>query len=76
MKKKNWDRFNFYVRARILEELREEGIYLQRQKFNKLEAQGYFTGGRTVGGWRRYTDIEARAIKNVIREYYGYDIIL
>lgn len=70
---RQWETYQYIPMGKILEELKQEGLVLTRDQFKALEKQGYWLSGRTAGGWRRYTTVEATVIKNIIKDYYGIE---
>lgn len=62
--------FPFLTVGIILERLEAEGLHIKRATFNRLEKEGLFISGRTVGRWRVYTEAEIRAIIQLIKENY------
>lgn len=69
--------FSYITVGRILRELRnpqdaeERPLKISRSTFYNLEREGFFESVRTSGGWRRYSETEANAIKRIIRENFG-----
>ena len=67
-------KFPFLTVGVILERLAAEGLHIKRATFNRLEKEGLFVSGRTVGRWRVYTEADIRAIIQLIKENYKRDI--
>lgn len=68
----NWDRFGYIPVGRILDELKQDGLNITRDTFRRLEREGLFMSGRTIGGWRRYTREEADIIKHLIKQNFAF----
>lgn len=71
--------FSYITVGKILRELRnpsdanEKSLRISRSTFYNLEREGFFESIRTSGGWRRYSETEARAIIRIIRENFGLE---
>lgn len=69
---KNWQRFSYITVGRILEELHQDGLTISRDTFIRLEREGLFLMGKTVGGYRRCTREEAELIKRLIKQNFAF----
>ncbi len=71
--------FPYWTVGRIIRQLEEdtkqldEPLKISRSTFYRLEREGLFMSGRTVGKWRRYTPMEAKLIIHIIKQNYGLD---
>ena len=64
--------YSFLTTQALLDELAEEGMYISRPTFYRLEKTGLFKLRRSVGGWRVMTRREADAVKKIIWiNYFG-----
>lgn len=64
-------KYNFLSVTDIINELKKEGVRINRATFIRLEKEGLFMSRRTPGGWRRYSKAEASVIIHMILTEYA-----
>jgi predicted DNA-binding transcriptional regulator AlpA len=69
-------RFPYITLGLILQELDQEGLYISRPTFYRLEKRLELPVAKKTTGqlkWRVYSRSEAEAVKNRIKEEYNFE---
>ncbi len=70
--------FPYITLGKILEELANEGLPLNRATFYRLEKRLQFPKGRRTSGkigWRVYNSQQKEKIKELIKNEFNFDIV-